>query len=162
MSQSQDDIRPVLKPVSLSQDSAADVGVWFIESDITNASDESIAPEKKSSSMSKFKSWVKEGLPNAGFGESGDVLVVPIRMTKDEYEQHFDIDEMTGEYLPNVSEPPGGRLEWVKQRFEDQKPKSRRIREVSGLANTTGAGAGTGALSSIGISGVGAGAGGGL
>lgn len=140
-----EDIYPVLKPIHLPDGAEYQYGVWFVLSDITGSDSDSDlkngpAPEiKKDSKSSKFKSWLKGNIPRAGTGSHGDLDVVPIKMTTSEFESHFKTDYKSGDYAAgdytgDVTEPKGGRLNWVRQRYEEQQPKSRKIREVSGYA----------------------------
>lgn len=51
--------------------------------------------------------------------------VAVIAMTADEYRDHWARDKR-GEYLHNVIEPPGGRIEWVRRRIESQDVEANR------------------------------------
>lgn len=145
VSTQEDDIYPVLKPIHLPDGAEYQYGVWFVLSDITGSDSEpgstnDPSPEiKKDSKSSKFKSWLKNSVPNAGAGSRGDLDIVPIKMTTSEFDSHFKTDYKSGDYAAgdyaeNVTEPKGGRLNWVRQRYEEQQPKSKKIREVSGYA----------------------------
>jgi hypothetical protein len=138
MSNQNDDVWPVLEPVKLPESAKYDYGVWFALSDITGSTDPTHNNDEISTA-SKMKSWLKKNIPNATYGSSGDLLIVPICMSKDEYESHFATDEETGEYLTSVTEPCGGRLVWLKHQYDDQQPKARKIREVSGQGFAAGA-----------------------
>lgn len=134
MANSSNEIRPVLKPMKLPPEAEGDYALWFVESDITNTTDEAAIGDDKATTRSKLKSWFKDNLPNAGFGNSGDLKVVPIMMGQDDLDKHFATDDETLEYLHNVQEPSGGRLAWLKERYREQEPKARKIREVTGMA----------------------------
>lgn len=145
MSYRKDNVWPVLKAVDLPEGAKYNYGLWFIESDIIGSTDPAQDQDKVSKS-SKIKSWLKQSIPNATYGSSGELLVVPISMSGDDYESYFATDEESGEYLPTVKEPPGGRVSWLKQRYDEQQPKARRIREVSGMATKASAVSAAGGL----------------
>ena len=69
-----------------------DYGVWFILSDITGSADP-VANTDEVSTGSKLKSWFEESIPNAIYGSSGGLLIVPISMSKDDYDSHSATDE---------------------------------------------------------------------
>ena len=138
MSNQKDNVWPVLKPMKLPDTAKYDYGIRVILSDITGSSDPT-RHNDEISTASKMKSWLKKSIPNATYGSSEDLLIVPISMSKDEYESHFATNEETGEYLSSVTELRGGRLAWLKNHYDDQQPKARMIREVSGMGTTAGA-----------------------
>jgi hypothetical protein len=134
MESENNDLWPVLKPMPLPKTADYEYALWFVVSDIT-CTTEGTETSNEETTKSKVKSWVKNNIPNATFGSSGDLLVVPILMNQDDLGKHFATSEETGDYLPNVREPPGGRESWLRERYDEQQPKSRKIREVSGFAS---------------------------
>ncbi len=138
MSGSVEDIQPILSPIELPKTAEHDYALWFILSDITDSEGNRSNDGEKTSKSSKFKSWVTSNTPNATYGDSGDLVVVPISMSNDELKNHFATDEKSGGYLSTVKAPSGGRQAWLKQRYDEQQPKARKIREVSGYATKAG------------------------
>lgn len=140
MSTTEEEIRPILQPTKLpeGENTEPQVAVWFVLKDLTESSDASVKDETKESTGSKIKSFLKDNIPNASYGSGGDLLIVPIRMSEYDYSRYFEIDEETGKYQPDVKEPPEGRLAWLQKRLAEQDPKSRKVREVSGLAAKAG------------------------
>jgi hypothetical protein len=80
MSNQNDDVWSVLEPIKLPETAKYDYSVWFILSDITGSTN----PKRNSdeiSTTSKMKSWLKKSIPNATYGSSGDLLIIPISMS---------------------------------------------------------------------------------
>ena len=122
----------------LSSDPKLEYALWFVLSDINSSSREADV-ESETSSISKFKNKVKDfGLGNKDYGSEGDEIVVPIRMSEEEYNDYFATDEATKEYLSSVSEPPGGRQAWLKGRMDEHNPKPRKMREAGSAGKASG------------------------
>src|ERR1700761_5322711 len=128
MMEEDNDIHPVLTPVRLGGDASSEFGVWFILKDILGEPRDHEESKGKESTFSRFKTKFKDSLPNYGYGSHGDLEVVPITMHESEYHDHFGFDPHTGQWSDRVTPPKGGRLAFVKERYEKQQPKARKIR----------------------------------
>ena len=125
---------PVLKPAPLPKTAKYEYAMWFALSNIIGTTEEMDNGNTKETTRSKVKSWFRDNTPNVPLGSSGDLLVVPILMNQHDLDKHFAADKETGEYLSDVQEPSGGREAWLKERYDEQQHKPRKIREVSGYA----------------------------
>ena len=133
-----------MKLVLIPTEGESQYGVWFALKDVTGEI-KATTDQKKKSSASKFKSWIKDSMSSDPFGSDGNALLVSIKMRESDYHQYFATNEETGDYLENVKEPPGGRLAWVRQRFEEQDPMPEKVKDIGRYAmkiNTLGSSGG--------------------